>query len=76
MHRRRKSRSDPIPLPLLLQRLEEAIAPDTYRADQPLPAQVTDHLPGAPGKLAVLAERAARGEQLFHPRDAKLPPPS
>jgi hypothetical protein len=53
-----------------------AIAPDTYRSDQPLPADVTDHLPGTPGKLTVLAERVARREQLFHPLDAKLPPPS
>jgi hypothetical protein len=31
----------------------------------------TAFLPGSPGKVAVLAERAARGEQLFHPADAR-----
>lgn len=30
----------------------------------------TPHAPGTPGKLAALEGRAARGEALFHPRDA------
>jgi hypothetical protein len=29
-------------------------------------------LPGTPGKLAVLAARAQRGEPLFHPGDARF----
>jgi hypothetical protein len=76
MHRRRKPRSDPIPLPVLLQRLEAAIYPDTFRTDQALPATPTNYLPGTPEKVAVLAERVARNEQLHHPLDAKPPSPS
>lgn len=36
-----------------------------------LPATPTHHLPRTPGKIAVLQERAARGEILHHPDDAK-----
>lgn len=39
------------------------------------PDTPTDHPPGSPGKLAVLADRAARGEDLFHPDDAEGPAP-
>ena len=38
---------------------------------QPLPGRPTRHPPGSPGKLRVLARRAARGEQLWHPGDAR-----
>jgi hypothetical protein len=38
--------------------------------EQPLPAEPCGHPPGTPEKLACLAERARRGEQLFHPADA------
>lgn len=37
---------------------------------RPLPRTPTDHPPGSPGKIAVLAQRAERGLQLFHPDDA------
>lgn len=36
-----------------------------------LPARPTDALPGTPEKLAVMHERAKRGETLFHPDDAQ-----
>lgn len=42
--------------------------PDTH-ATRPLPAEPTDALPGTEDKLRVLADRAARREQLHHPRD-------
>lgn len=35
----------------------------------PIPSTPTPALPGTPDKIAVLAERAVRGEQLFHPHD-------
>lgn len=35
-----------------------------------LPANPTTALPGTAEKLAAMAERAARGQVLFHPRDA------
>jgi hypothetical protein len=37
----------------------------------PLPAEPTAALPGTVEKLEVLAERARRREQLFHPRDQR-----
>jgi len=37
-----------------------------------LPQEPTTALPGTPDKVAVMAERAARGESLFHPHDATL----
>jgi len=37
-----------------------------------LPATPTTALPGTPDKIAVMAQRAARGETLFHPQDATL----
>ncbi|GBD37546.1 hypothetical protein HRbin36_02681 [bacterium HR36] len=37
-----------------------------------LPAEPTAALPGTPDKIAVMAQRAARGETLFHPQDATL----
>jgi len=33
--------------------------------------EMTDAGPGTPEKLAVMERRAARGEQMFHPEDAK-----
>ncbi len=38
----------------------------------PRPGEPTSYPPGSDGKLAVLAERAARGERLHHPLDARL----
>lgn len=35
------------------------------------PCEPTPHAPGTPGKLLVLIDRAARGEELFHEDDAK-----
>jgi len=40
-----------------------------YRA--PLPAQPTTAMPGSLAKILVMTARAARGEQLFHPRDSR-----
>lgn len=39
----------------------------------PLAKQPTAALPGTPEKIEVMAERMARGEQVIHPDDAKLP---
>ena len=36
-----------------------------------LPAEPTQALPGSDEKIEVLAQRAARGEALFHPQDAR-----
>ena len=38
---------------------------------RPLPAEPTHHPPGTDEKMAVLERRAAAGEQLFHPDDAR-----
>ncbi len=38
----------------------------------PRPGEPTSYPPGSDGKLAVLAERFARGERLHHPLDARL----
>lgn len=46
--------------------------PDSY-GERPLPSEPTQYLPGTEEKIRVMAERAIRGEQLFHPDDAKLP---
>lgn len=42
----------------------------------PLPDQPTKALPGTPEKIAVLVERARRGQSLFHPDDATSLPVS
>jgi hypothetical protein len=42
---------------------------DSY-GPRPLPAQPTAAAPGSAEKIRVLEERAARGEQLWHPQDA------
>lgn len=39
--------------------------------NHPLPSVPTQHRPATRKKILVLIERAARGEQLFHPLDAK-----
>jgi hypothetical protein len=44
------------------------------RASGRLPAEPTHHPPGSEGKIAVMAERAARGESCFHPQDARNAP--
>jgi carbon storage regulator CsrA len=43
------------------------------RPSYPLP-EPTQELPGTEGKIAVLTQRASRGQQLFHPQDKKGPP--
>lgn len=40
--------------------------------ERPLPDRPTHHLPGTPGKIAVMRRRAAKRQQLFHPDDARL----
>lgn len=37
---------------------------------RPLPAAPTQAEPGSPAKIAIMQERARRGEALFHPLDA------
>jgi hypothetical protein len=37
-----------------------------------LPCEPTDATPGSPEKIRVLMDRAARGQELFHERDADL----
>lgn len=39
----------------------------------PLPAFPTDALPGSEEKIAVLTQRAALRQELFHPQDAEMP---
>ena len=39
----------------------------------PVPAAATSFEPGTPEKVAVLEARVAAGEQLWHPKDARLP---
>lgn len=53
-------------------RLGSGVASD-FVGPRPLPAEPTEHPPGTPGKLGVLAERAAAGEHLFHAFDAREP---
>lgn len=50
-----------------------ASTPDT-RAEAPLPTP-THHKEGTDGKKRVLAQRAAHGQQLFHPDDGQIPAP-
>ena len=40
----------------------------------PLPAMPTMAMPGTPEKIEVLTERFARGETLWHPKDAPVCP--
>jgi hypothetical protein len=40
-----------------------------FYGDTPLPAEPTEFAPGTLAKVAVLEQRAARGEALFHPHD-------
>ncbi len=42
-------------------------------AEKPLPPKPTRALPGSPGKLVVLQDRATDRVALFHPGDAPLP---
>lgn len=39
---------------------------------RPLPDEPTDALPGTPEKEAVMTERAAKGQSLWHPRDPRI----
>lgn len=45
-------------------------------SSSPLPAEPTGAAPGSEEKIRILCERAARGELLFHPGDARLPRPA
>ena len=47
--------------------------PDFY-GPAPLPAEPTEAEPGTPEKILILSARALRGETLWHPADAPLPP--
>ena len=50
--------------------------PTRFHPDSPpLPAP-TRALPGTPEKIAVLRERARRGQALWHPLDAATPDPA
>lgn len=44
-------------------------SPDRF-GSRPLPRRPTQAPPGSPAKVAVLEQRAARGECLWHPDDA------
>jgi len=46
-----------------------ARAPRVTDVVDPKTPAPTNHAPGTPEKMAVLAARAAAGEHLFHPRD-------
>lgn len=43
-----------------------------YFAEGTEPDAPTDALPGTPEKVAILAQRALRGQRLWHPADATL----
>ena len=43
---------------------------DSY-STRPEPAELTEALPATAEKIAEMAERAARGETVFHKRDAR-----
>ena len=45
------------------------------RLERPLPPFPTDAVPGSAAKVAVMAERYARGYHLHHPRDARMDQP-
>jgi hypothetical protein len=47
-------------------------APPDRTGAAPLPERPTIEVPGSPGKIAVMAERARRGEQLFRTDDADM----
>src|SRR5262249_38147489 len=42
--------------------------------NQPLPAVPTNAPPGSDARIQVYQDRVARGEQLHHPRDLRMPP--
>lgn len=42
-----------------------------YRVNAPLPSEPTTAPPNTPEKIEVLRDRAMRGEELFHPQDAR-----
>jgi len=41
-------------------------------SDPPPPPEPTNHLPGTPGKVQVMAERLEARYAIWHPQDAKL----
>jgi len=43
----------------------------TVEGDGRSPKVPTHHLPGTPGKIEVMRQRAERGETLFHPLDGQ-----
>lgn len=50
----------------------KGIGGDNHRSI--LPRELTIAEPGSPEKVAVMCERAARGESLFHPDEPRLEP--
>lgn len=50
--------------------LVEVLCPDSHESP-PLPALPTTALPGTLERIQVMADRADRGEQLYHPNDAQ-----
>lgn len=57
---------DPVELAEVL-----AVEGDDQEPAPLMPGEPTQYPPGSPGKIAIMAERAARGEALFHPLDRK-----
>jgi hypothetical protein len=47
--------------------------PEPEGPPPPLPAHPTPAIPGSLQKLRILESRLARGEALFHPKDARIP---
>ena len=45
-----------------------------FNGNAPLPPAPTGALPGSPEKIAILAERAAKRQALWHPQDAGVDP--
>lgn len=64
-----KKRNPPVYRP---NRVEECIRIHLSRSEElPLPDEATDAIPGSDAKVAILEERARKGEALFHPSDRR-----
>lgn len=55
--------------------IPDSVAYTDVQDDAPTSSRPTRFLPGTPGKLMVLAARAALGESLWHPEDGRWPWP-